>query len=202
KPISTQRAQTFGEMVAEGLQQLKDTDPRFDLDDYVSQEKITTTMLIALPAALRTTKAEKLSALRNAVLNAALPGSPDEDIIVFYLNAVDTLPASALKILEYFADPEDFGKRRGISYQADMTELDFFTRVFEEFNGQPELLDMLMRMLDERRFSGGAGNTASLGWLRMASDNMPSHPPQRRITPLGERFLAFIREPPNLNLPL
>lgn len=74
-----------------------------------------TAFLHASQIAMRSHQKEKLEALRNAVLNAALPDAPDDDTQHMFLNFIDTLTPSHLKLLQFFAKPREYGENRGIS---------------------------------------------------------------------------------------
>lgn len=63
------------------------------------------TALQASQAALRTSQAEKRTALRNALLNAASPDAPEQTLQQMYLRWVEELTVWHLRILQLFDDP-------------------------------------------------------------------------------------------------
>lgn len=59
---------------------------------------------------LRNHQEEKLSALRNAVINSALPTCPNDDYRQIFLNFVDTSTVTHIRILKLFDGPRDWLK--------------------------------------------------------------------------------------------
>jgi hypothetical protein len=112
--IMRKRDQQFREAVHQGLVAMQQANSSLTLTDEAIQDKVTTALLLALPAALRTTKEEKLRALRNAVLNASLPSAPDEDMIAVYMTLIDSATVLHLRFLKYLADPDAYYSSRGI----------------------------------------------------------------------------------------
>lgn len=91
--------------LAQDLVQLRDKVEGFNLEDLSSNESFVTMTLQASQCALRNHQQEKLDALRNAVLNSALPNAPDDDLQLIFLNLVDTLTPWHLRILKLFDNP-------------------------------------------------------------------------------------------------
>src|SRR5262249_17379113 len=82
----------------------------------LSQDEVfVTTATHATMLAMRNHQREKLVALRNAVLNATLPGAPDDDLQLIYLNLVDTLTASHLRLLKVLNNPREWMRWYGIA---------------------------------------------------------------------------------------
>src|SRR5258707_556352 len=71
-----------------------------------------TTALQATQIAVRTRQEEKLNALRNALVNSALAGAPDETIQQIFLNHVDSPTAWRLRVLAFLCDPSTVLKDR------------------------------------------------------------------------------------------
>lgn len=67
----------------------------------------------ATQAALRTHQQEKLTALRNAVVNVALGGEPDADRQQQFLALVDRFTTTHLVLLRFFKDPAGFFQSHG-----------------------------------------------------------------------------------------
>jgi hypothetical protein len=68
-------------------------------DDFIA------TLQQATTYAIRSHQHEKLVALRNAVVNAALPGAPEIDLQSMFLRLVDELSPTHLRILWVYNDP-------------------------------------------------------------------------------------------------
>jgi len=76
----------------------------------------------ATQAALRTHQAEKLEALRNAVLNVAVGRGPSEDLQLIFLNFADTFTPVHLQVLVHFQNKDRANVARFRS-QRDLTDL-------------------------------------------------------------------------------
>lgn len=114
-PSIEKRRQKWMEEVAKGLKELEDN--KFILiEDLKNNETFITTVMQASQTAIRNHQKEKLEALRNAVLNAALPNAPEEDLQVMFLNLIDTLTVSHIKILHFLNDPHALIKKHGIQF--------------------------------------------------------------------------------------
>jgi hypothetical protein len=71
--------------------------------------------MITTRAIDHTHQEEKLAALRNAVLNSALPGAPDADMQAILLGLVDRLTSSHLRFLTMWDDPPLWFESRGLA---------------------------------------------------------------------------------------
>src|SRR4051812_10450376 len=78
-PPLTKRRDEFIESVAEELH-LQTKVEGFSIATLSNDEQFITAVIFATQSAVRTHQKEKLSALRNAVLNVALHRAPDEDL--------------------------------------------------------------------------------------------------------------------------
>src|SRR5258707_8620610 len=73
------------------------------------KESFWTTFLHSLEIARRTHQEEKIEALKNAVLNAAKPTAPDDNMQHIFLNMVDDLTPLHMRLLAFLALPQEFG---------------------------------------------------------------------------------------------
>ena len=73
--------------------------------DLQSNDKFFTTLVHASNVAIKNHEQEKLSALRNAVLNSALPEAPDDTLQQLFLNLIDSYTSWHIAILKLFQDP-------------------------------------------------------------------------------------------------
>jgi hypothetical protein len=96
------RQSTFLDEVLRGLE---------DMQVQVSnlKESFWSTLLYAVDVTRRTHQQEKRDALKNAVLNAAKPTAPDDDLQHIFVKMVDDLTPLHLRLLEFFLHPEKFG---------------------------------------------------------------------------------------------
>ena len=88
-PLSKRRNEWI-ESIAKGLKTLEEKIDNFNIEALSQNEMFITTVMHASQAAIRNHQKEKLEALRNAVLNAALPNAPEEDIQLMFLNYIVT----------------------------------------------------------------------------------------------------------------
>ena len=121
-PPLDRRRQEWMESVAAAVNQLHDRIDGLSVDRLAENESFTTALLHASQAAVRTHDQEKRSALRNAVLNAALPSAPDDELQIIFLNYVDELTPTHLRILRVLDDPEAFLATNCIRYAPCMLQ--------------------------------------------------------------------------------
>lgn len=190
-PISEERAKDFSIAVSEGLAQLQQTRSDVDLQFPRTRELLTTALHLALPMALRTTRAEKLIALRNAVLNSALQTAPGEDLVTTYLSHVDSLSAAHLQVLDYLHDPVAFAKRAdrdnlAAQEQEELGRFTTFKELFDNFGIDQSFRDAIVAELESRGFFVGM----------VGGDPFPlPGPTWPLLTSFAEQFLAFIKDP-------
>ena len=102
--------------IARRLSELEQKVDELRLEDLRDNEAFVSTVMHASQAALRSHQKEKLDALRNAVLNAALPNAPDDDLQLMVLNYIDSLTPGHLRILTFFENPRRGAAREGIEF--------------------------------------------------------------------------------------
>jgi hypothetical protein len=76
-----------------------------DFEDLSNNEAFVDAMAAGARIAERSRR-EKRELLRNAVLNTALAGDPDEDEQHVFFDLIDQLPPVALRLLKFLADPQ------------------------------------------------------------------------------------------------
>jgi hypothetical protein len=113
-PTVQARAAEWYQWVEDGLKELQATRADFCPDDPATRDTFTSTLLTAIPIALRTSQEEKFHALRNAVLNSSLPSAPTEDMITVFMTLIDSSSVLHLRFLKYLADPEAYYASRGL----------------------------------------------------------------------------------------
>ncbi|WP_425613801.1 hypothetical protein NA78x_003645 [Anatilimnocola sp. NA78] len=85
------------------------------IDDLQNNPNFIDTVLQASQAALRTSQQEKREALKNAVLNTALPNSPDEWERTMFIHYVESLSVWHLRLLRLLSEPLAWFRERGIT---------------------------------------------------------------------------------------
>lgn len=152
KPPYTKRFKEWMESVAEDFKKLEERVEGFKIEALANNEMFTNTFLHATQVAIRNHQKEKLEALRNAVLNAASPNTPEEDMQVMFLTLVDELTPWHFKILKFFDDPKGWGKRHGIDY--DRLDLPFgyssvkvIEQIFPDLQDKHDFCEIIIRDL-------------------------------------------------------
>ncbi|HUD86077.1 MAG TPA: hypothetical protein VMR17_06460 [Xanthobacteraceae bacterium] len=178
QPSLEKRRAAWMEGVADGLKKLEEEGLK--LDDLKDNEEFTSAVMQASQIAMRTHQQTKLDALRNAVLNVAAGQAPEDALQAMFLNFVDTFTEWHLAILKLFqAPPEQKGMMAGgLSHVLETA--------FPDLRGRREFYDTIWRDLFQR----GLVNTETLHAMMSGSGLT-----QKRTTPHGDQFLAFIAEP-------
>ena len=166
-----QRRDAWLESLERRLHDLEGRVVGFRFDDLGQNEQFVSATLQATHAALRTHQAEKLEALRNAVMNVAVSRAPSEDLQLIFLNLVDSFTPAHLKILSLFQHPE--------------------ITVREEFGRQRDLSDQVVRDLNDR----GLINDTRPYAARNRDDSESLVYYKWDVTNLGKQFLEFITSP-------
>lgn len=153
------------------LQELEGRVAGFRFDDLTHNEQFVSATLQATQAALRTHQAEKLDALRNAVLNIATGNAPSDDKQLVFLNLIDRFTPSHLQILAYLQDRAALSK--------PTMETDLSNQVMLDLNAAGLLQD-------GRAFT--ARNRDYPDLLMAPGGNWT-------VNSVGTQFLEFIKEP-------
>jgi hypothetical protein len=178
QPPLERRRNEWMEQVGEKLLALEQNG--LNLGELQSNEQFITAIMQASTAALRTHKAEKLDALRNAVINIATGHGPEETIQHLLLAFVDEFSEMHLRVLAFANSPKP---PVGISAGG-------LGHVLEDnipaLRGQRALFDQLWKDIYLR----GLVNTENLH-VMMSGNGLG----QSRTTELGKALLKFISEP-------
>lgn len=187
-PLEKRRDRWMNE-IGEALRRLEEN-RGVNLEELQLNEMFIDTLLHATQMALRNSQEEKRAALRNAILNAALPDPPEQSLQQMFLNYVDTFTSWHLRVLKFFVDPRSWGQKHGITYPSWYAgpPADVLEHTFTELRGRRDFYDQLVKDL----FSQGLMNTDSLH-VMMAQDGMFAS----RSTTTGKKFIEFITSPFN-----
>jgi hypothetical protein len=133
---------------------------------------------------------EKLEALRNAVLNAATPNAPDDDLQLMFLDAVDTLTTWHLRMLTYLDNPRKWAAEHSLQFPSYSMggAAEPLERAFPELQGRREFYDLLYNELANRGFLSG---TATSLHITVTGDGMLAS----RTTEIGKQFIRYITSP-------
>ncbi len=186
-PPLERRRDEWMRRVGEDLKDLHDK-RGVDLDDLKKDERFLDTVLQASQAALRTSQQEKLDALRNAVVNAALPGAPERAVQQMFLLWVDSFTEWHLRLLRLFHDPVAWFRQAGAKppdlYMGSLDAL--LKAAYPQLRDRNAFYTQVWRDL----FQEGLVSTEGLVTMMTGPGTL-----SRRTTDLGAEFLAFVGSP-------
>lgn len=183
------RKQAWLEQLAEVLTEVEQRIEDLTPEKLASNDVFVTVVMQASQVALRNHQKAKLDALRNAVLNAALPNAPQEDEQLTFLRLIDQLAPWHLRVLAVLDNAELWMLRHeiqnpGWSAGGASTVLE---HCVPELRGQREVYDQIVRDLQG---DGLLGQGQFLHTTMTGSGMMES-----RTTGRGKRFIQFISAP-------
>ncbi len=187
-PPLERRRQQWMEEVALGLRKVEEKQGCI-IEDLSSNDAFIDTVMSASQAAIRTSQEEKRKALKNAVLNAALPNAPDESRQQLFVNLIDSMSPWHIRILRFFSDPvkvfRELGKQPP-EYGIGSSLSQILTTAYPELEHERSLYDQIVKELHSRGLLG----TDQLHTM-MSGNGVY----QKRTTQMGDQFLQFISEP-------
>lgn len=189
-PLSKRQAEWM-DMIVQGLIELQEKVEGFRIEDLSDSDNFVTMVLQATQVALRNHQEEKLDALRNAVLNSALPNSPDDDVQLIFLNMIDSLTTWHLRLLALFNNPTKWAEANDKPFPQGWYA-GGVSQVIE--HAYPELArhsELLGKIVQDLRTEGLAD--IPIGTMMTRSGMI-----EPRSSGLGKRFLAFISTPKSL----
>ena len=158
--------------VARRLKQLEE-DSALDLEQLQGDDAFVTTVMYASQAAIKTHESEKREALRNAVLNAALPHAPDASLQQHFVTLLDTLTVWHLRVLNLLGSNEE---------RERVTVSDLVMNAWPESRVRHDFLKVILDDLNTAGLVGGLERNMAL-----------SGP--RHTMVMGDEFLRFVRSP-------
>ena len=182
--LEERREKWFTEL-AEGLEELRQRVDDFDLETLTGNDLFTDAVVMATRTVEHTHQAQKIEALRNAVLNSVGSDAPDADTQVIILNLIDRFTPSHLRLVTLWDDPPAWFASHGIP----QPQAAFATsRTVTVEAGLPEMQgrkDFYMLV---------AGELSSAGMLKASLSGMVQPPSlmSRLTTDFGRQFVRFI----------
>jgi hypothetical protein len=148
-PLTKRRIEWMNE-VAEGLRELEERQ-KCVLDELKDNDTFVDTVLHASQAALRTSRQEKRNALRNAVLNSALPNPPEDSFQQMFIDFVDSFSALHLQLLAFLDDPNAWYGQHGRTPpdRAPDTLWQLVSKAFPHLNSEEILCERVCMNLHE-----------------------------------------------------
>jgi hypothetical protein len=185
-PPLEKRRREWMESVGEALRALEH-EGCVRLEDLQTNDVFIDTVMHASQTAVRNNQQEKIDALRNAVLNAALPNPPEESIQQIFLNYVDTFTVWHLRILRLFDDPKRWFKENGRQSEFSVGSLSVvLIAAFPELDGRRYFNDLIVKDL----YSTGLLGVETLYTMMSGSGLLAG-----RSTDIGKKFINFITQP-------
>lgn len=157
-------------------------------DNLQENEKFFTTLVHASSTAIKNHEKEKLSALKNAVLNSALPEAPSDTMQQLFLNLIDSCTSWHIALLKLFQGPEQWASDNG--HQFPSWSMGGISSVIESAYPQLQNQQALYTLVWKELYRSGLFNTDSLGSTMSGSGMLA-----KRTTPIGDEFVKFISSP-------
>ena len=211
-PPLVRRRDEWVRSIWERLEALERQFDEFSVESLSQNDIFVTTTMHASQIALRSHQEDKLEALRNAVLNSALPDSPSEDLQLMFLSYVDAFTPWHIKFLSFSKDPvgwvqeheagnahpksKDVGTPMNVFHGALLVRA-LLSGYGPEFLAQV-VADLRARGLirlhpsDREQVLQGGGETFFASAAAVSEPTL-KHAPS--LTSIGERFLDFITSP-------
>ncbi|WP_410575542.1 hypothetical protein [Amycolatopsis sp. cmx-4-61] len=182
------RRQAWSEEISSAINDLLSRVDGLEALSLGENEEFLDALAYATAAAVVTSQTEKLQALRNAVLNSALPSDINADKQAMFLQYVRDFTPSHLKLLRLLDDPpawfRDSGRAWPELYTGSLGNI--IEAGIPEFAGQRALYDQLGNDL------AAVGMTNTGGFHAMMTPNGLT---AGRLTETGREFVSFITDP-------
>ncbi len=183
------RKQAWLEQLADVLTEVQARVGDLTPEKLALNEAFVTVAMQASQVAIRNHQQAKLDALRNAVLNAALPNPPREDEQLIFLRLIDQLTPWHLRVLALLDNPQVWMQRNQV--QNPGWGMGGVSTVLEhclpDLRGQRDIYEQIVRDLQA---DGLMGQGQFLNLTMTGGGMMES-----RTTARGKRFIAFISPP-------
>jgi hypothetical protein len=187
------RTGEWREVVALAIMELQERFGRLP-EDLEKDERFLDAVARAAVAAMKDHRREKWEWLRNALMNAALPGSVDEDVQQHFFQLIDELGVTPVAILEAISNPQDEAKTgEPVIHSARVYEqpvLEFLKKRLGKTSADEPDLCLFLDQLAARGLL--PPNDTGPPWQGILHSF-------RNLTPMGKRFLAFVKSPPPPN---
>ncbi|MFC1793207.1 hypothetical protein ACFL3Q_06430 [Planctomycetota bacterium] len=172
-PSLEKRRDKWLEDTANDLKALETKVEGFKIENLKENEAFVDVMLHSWKISMRNHQKEKLEALRNAVLNAALPSAPEEDLQHMFLTFVDSFTPWHIRILQRLDELEVIYNEKNLN------------GFFPELEDRQDFCSQIFRDL----------HSCGLTPLLYSTDDIVVYkhqPIEHNVTHLGKQFLQFI----------
>ncbi len=183
------RKQAWLERLADVVTELQERVNGLTQEKLASNEAFVSVFIQASQIAIRNHQNEKLQALKNAVLNSALPNPPEEDEQLIFIRLVDQLTPWHLRLLAVLDNPVQWMERNqvrnpewGVGGVSNVIQ-----HCLPDLRGKRDTYDQLVRDLQTE----GLLRQGDYVHLTMTGRGMI----ESRTTDRGKRFIHFITAP-------
>lgn len=164
-----------------------------DFEQLTSRDTFMDAVTTASQIADRTSRAEKLELLRNAVVNSVLPDAPDDDTQQLFFGMIDRFTPTHVRLLKLLSDPSGWFDRHGIS-KPNIT-----------MGSKAAIIEIGMSELGGRRdlITRYAGALADAGLVNQSLSGVMTAGGLWAVatTPLATEFLDFVADPESNEAP-
>lgn len=144
-PLEKRRDKWLGQL-CEQMAVLEAKVENFTFENLAQDEAFITILLQAQQIALRSHQEEKLEALRNAVINSALPLSIDENTKLLFLGFIDGFTPIHFRLMNFLNDPKQLVEE----FDVDVDRSDWCNALFPEFYTKTYLYNQVFRDLQSK----------------------------------------------------
>ena len=182
------RTMSWLEDIGKRLQKLE-CEAKINIEELKENENFIDTVLYASQIALRSSHEEKRKALRNAVLNAALPNPPEQALQQMFLNFIDEFTEWHLRILKLMDSPgkwNDENDNKLINVKITNSLISILEGAYKELVGKAEFCDIIWQDLYTKKM---------VIHEHLYNRNISTIVYQSRSTQFGSQFIKFIEDP-------
>jgi hypothetical protein len=183
-PLEKRRSEWM-ELVGNGLRELEQK-MNIVLEDLRDNDKFIDAAMDATQIAIRTSRDEKIKALRNALLNAALPNSPEESVQKMFFSFIDIFTDFHLSFLDLFRNPPLWFEKHSKQFPSVSSLNQLIENGFPMLIGKRSFYDQVWKDLYLR----GLVSTDGLHSMMTSNGTMA-----KRTSEWGDSFLNFISNP-------
>lgn len=154
-------------------------------ENLQQNEKFFTTLVHASSIAIKNHEKEKIEALRNAVINSALPDAPNDIKQQLFLNLVDSCTSWHIALLKLFQNPLYWAQVN--KHEFPSWERGLISSVIEDAFPELQNQNALYSIVWNELYRNSLLNTDGIGTPMIYSSMLA-----KRTTPIGDEFVKFI----------
>ena len=194
KPPLDKRREAWLMSLSEAIAALQKNYGYMTPDYLANHPAFITAVLNCTSIALRNHQEKKLNALRNVVLNSALPNAPDDDLQQMFIHILDIFSTWHLQLLKFFANQTWFEK---LGYPSTLDNLPAeeaigkLEMIFPELSGRQIFVNKVVHDLSDNRLIALPEIRIDAQQIVVTSEKVSPNV----ISELGEQFLLFIIAP-------